>query len=124
MHSSNFGNTILGEATMKAVDTIASGLQNNAGAIQAKVVKLEGLVADATGDVLVLNIGSKAGVRVGDKLLVKRTGREIRDPATGKVIRRVETDLGEVTITEVDELSAVGKYAGPGGVKAGDTVRN
>jgi len=99
-------------------------MRPSAGSIAARVVKLEGLVADASGDTLVLNIGSKAGVRVGDKLSVKRTGREIRDPATGKVIRRVEEAVGEVTITEVDELSAVGKYAGSAPAKTGDTVRN
>jgi curli biogenesis system outer membrane secretion channel CsgG len=124
MNASNFGDTILGEATLKAVTSITTQLQNNAGAIQARVIKLEGLVADASGDTLVLNIGSKAGVRVGDKLFVKRTGREIRDPATGKVIRRIEESVGEVTITEVDELSAVGKYAGSAPAKTGDTVRN
>ena len=124
MNASNFGDTILGEATMKAVASITTQLQNNAGSIQARVIKLEGLVADASGNTLVLNIGSKVGVRVGDKLLVKRTGREIRDPATGKVIRRVEESLGEVTITEVDELSAVGTYAGSAPAKTGDTVRN
>ena len=53
-------------------------------------------------------------MKVGDKLTVRRVGREIRDPATGKVIRRVEDNLGEITITEVDEASAVGKYSGDG----------
>lgn len=124
MNASNFGDTILGEATMKAVAGITGQIQNNAGAIQAKVIKLEGLVADASGGTLILNIGSKAGVKVGDQLSVKRTGREIRDPATGKVIRRIEEPLGEVTITEVDELSAVGKYTGATPAKTGDTVRN
>lgn len=124
MNSSNFGDTILGEATFKAVASITTQLQGNAGAIQARVIKLEGIVADATGDTLILNIGTKAGVRVGEKLFVKRTGREIRDPATGKVIRRIEETVGEVTITEVDELSAVGKYAGSAPAKTGDTVRN
>ena len=124
MNASNFGDTILGEATMKAVASITTQLQNNAGSIQARVVKLEGLVADASGNTLVLNIGSKAGVRVGDKLFVKRTGREIRDPGTGKVIRRIEESVGEVTITEVDEVSAVGTYAGSAPAKTGDTVRN
>jgi hypothetical protein len=61
---------------------------------------------------------------LGDHLKVVRTGREIRDPATGKVIRRVEEALGEVVITEVDELSAVGKYSGSAPAKVGDRVRN
>ncbi|MBL0158448.1 MAG: curli production assembly protein CsgG [Bryobacterales bacterium] len=124
MNASNFADTILGEATVKAVASITSQLNNNSGSIQARVVKLEGLVADASGGTLVLNIGSKVGVRVGDKLFVKRTGREIRDPASGKVIRRIEESIGEVTITEVDELSAVGNYTGSAPAKTGDTVRN
>ena len=124
MKSSNFASTILGEAVGQAVGTVASHLQSSAGKLPVRVVKLEGLVADATGGVLVLNIGSKAGVKVGDRLSVVRTGREIRDPATGKVIRRVEESLGDVVITEVDELSAVGNYTGSAPAKVGDRVHN
>ena len=61
---------------------------------------------------------------MGDKLAVVRTGREIKDPATGRVIRRVEDSLGEVTITEVDEESAVGNFTGPAPAKVGDRVHN
>jgi curli biogenesis system outer membrane secretion channel CsgG len=124
MKSSNFANTILGEAVGQAVDSLASQLQAGSGKLPAREVKIDGLVADATGGELVLNIGSKAGVKLGDHLKVVRTGREIRDPATGKVIRRVEEALGEVVITEVDELSAVGKYSGSAPAKVGDRVRN
>ena len=124
MRSSNFANTILGEAVGEAVDSLASQLQTNSGKVTTHEVKIEGLVADATGGELILNVGSKAGVKVGDRLKVVRTGREIRDPASGKVIRRVEEPLGEVVITEVDELSAVGKYNGTAPVKVGDRIRN
>ncbi len=124
MKSSNFANTILGEAVGQAVDSLASQLQSNSSKLPARVVKVEGLVADATGGELVLNVGSKAGVKVGDRLMVVRTGREIRDPASGKVIRRVEESLGEVEITEVDELSSVGKYKGSTPAKVGDRVHN
>jgi curli biogenesis system outer membrane secretion channel CsgG len=124
MKSSNFGNTILGEAVGQAVASVASQLQQNSGRVTARAVKIDGLVADATGGVLVLNVGSKAGIKVGDHLAVVRTGREIRDPGTGKVIRRVEDALGEVVITEVDEQSAVGKFNGSVPVKVGDRVHN
>jgi curli biogenesis system outer membrane secretion channel CsgG len=124
MKSSNFGSTILGEAVGQAVGSVASQLQENSGRISARVIKIDGLVADAAGGELILNIGSKAGIKVGDRLRVSRTGREIRDPASGKVIRRVEESLGEVVITEVDELSAVGKYTGPTPAKVGDRVHN
>jgi curli biogenesis system outer membrane secretion channel CsgG len=124
MRSSNFASTILGEAVGQAVESLASQLQTGSGKLPAREIKIDGLVADATGGELVLNIGSKAGIKVGDRLKVVRTGREIRDPATGKVIRRVEEALGEVVITEADEVSAVGKYSGTAPAKVGDRVRN
>jgi hypothetical protein len=63
-------------------------------------------------------------VKVGDRLQVRRSVREVKDPDTGKVIRRVEDTLGEVVITEVDEGSAVGTYSGKSPAKVGDKVRN
>jgi hypothetical protein len=54
------------------------------------------------------------------KLEIKRTGREIKDPATGRVIRRVEENVGEVTLTDVDATSSVGKFSGSGTPKVGD----
>jgi len=124
MRSSNFANTILGEAVGQAVTAVAADLQSNTGKLPARVVKIDGLVADATGGVLILNVGGKAGLKVGDKLSVVRAGREIRDPASGKVIRRIEQSLGEVVITEVDEQSAVGNYSGATPAKVGDRVHN
>ena len=124
MTSSNFANTVLGEAVNSATLKLATELDANASRLPTTTVSLNGLVADVSGNSLVLNIGSKAGVKVGDKLTVSRVGREIRDPATGKVIRRVEERLGEVTISEVDESSAVGNYSGTGAVKVGDAVKN
>jgi curli biogenesis system outer membrane secretion channel CsgG len=124
MQSSNFGNTIIGEAVAEAVTNLVAQLQEAAAKMPTKVLTVDGLVADATGDTLVLNIGSKAGVKVGDKLSVSRVGREIRDPGTGKVIRRMEDALGQVVITEVDEASAVGKFTGTAPAAVGDRVHN
>ena len=62
-------------------------------------------------------------MKVGDKLQVTRVGREIKDPATGKVLRRTDSPLGEVAISEVDETSSVGTYTGTPGVKVGDRVK-
>ena len=69
-------------------------------------------------------VDARVGVKVGDKLAVKRVGREIKDPATGKVIRRIEDSLGTVTITEADEGSSVGTYTGAMPAKVGDHVVN
>jgi curli biogenesis system outer membrane secretion channel CsgG len=124
MTSSNFGNTVLGEAVNAAVGSLAGELNASASRLPTTTVSVDALIADVSGDTIIINAGSRAGVKVGDKLQVKRVGREIRDPATGKVIRRIEEALGELTITEVDEASAVGKYSGAGAPKVGDAVKN
>jgi curli biogenesis system outer membrane secretion channel CsgG len=122
MKSSNFGATILGEATNKAVTAVAMSLNAGATKLPTVVVPVDGLVADVSGATLTLNVGSSGGVQKGDVLKVTRAGAEIKDPATGKVLRRIETDLGTITITEVDSAYSVGTYAG-GPVKVGDHVK-
>jgi curli biogenesis system outer membrane secretion channel CsgG len=123
MQSRNFADTILGEATTKTVADLARQIEAKAGALPTNTILISGLVADAAPDgTIIINVGSKAGVKVGDKYAVKRKVREIRDPASGRVIRLVEDAVGDVTITEVDELSAVGRFSGAGKAAVGDTV--
>ena len=123
MNSKNFGSTLLGEAVNKAVTGLARQIESNAARLPTRVVVVEGLVADVSGASLVLNVGTRAGLKVGDRLEVKRPIREIRDPASGKVIRRIEDKLGVLVITEADEQSAVGAYTGTGQPKVGDAVK-
>ena len=124
MRSKNFANTILGEAVNKSVTQLCRQLDSSAGRLPSRVVTIDGLVADASGNTLILNVGSRAGLKVGDRLQVRRKIRDVRDPATGKIIRSIEDKLGEVLITEVDERSAVGAYTGTAPAKVGDAVRN
>ncbi len=124
MTSSNFADTIIGEAVTAASDSLVNELNGGASRIAVKTVSIDGLVADVSGDTLIINAGTRTGVKPGDKLAVKRVGREIRDPASGKVLRRIEENIGELTITEADEASAVGKFTGSGAPKVGDAVRN
>ena len=124
MSSSNFAQTIIGEAVTQAVAQMSTELDGNADRIVARTVSIDGLVADAAGGTLILNVGTSGGVKVGDKLAVKRTDREIKDPATGRVIRRVEQTVGEVVITEADTGSSVGTFSGAGEPQVGDRVVN
>jgi F0F1-type ATP synthase alpha subunit len=90
-----------------------------------QVVKINGVVADVSPDgTLIINVGSKDGIKVGDTLAVNRKVRDVKDPTSGRVIRSVVDAVGAVTITEVDEASAVGKFSGAGTAKVGDTVAN
>jgi curli biogenesis system outer membrane secretion channel CsgG len=125
MKSSNFGATILGEAVTKAVGDLARQLDAKAAALPTTVMQISGLVADAEPDgTVIVNVGSKNGVKVGDQLDIRRKIREVKDPSTGKVIRSIEDSVGSIVITEVDEASAVGKFTGPAAAKVGDTVSN
>jgi curli biogenesis system outer membrane secretion channel CsgG len=123
MGSSNFGSTILGEATNAAVADASKQLEDAAGKLPTVTINVSGLIADVTDNTLILNVGTKAGVKVGDHLGVFRKGKEIRDPATGKVLKTINTRLGDVTITEADQDSATGTFSGPNPPKVGDAVQ-
>jgi curli biogenesis system outer membrane secretion channel CsgG len=123
MTSSRFGQTILGEAVHEAVNGLAVQLDQEAQRLPTRTVTVEGLVADVSGNSITLNVGSKAGIKVGDRLEVSRKVRDIRDPATGKVIRSVVNKVGDVTITEVDESFAVGTFTGSSAPKVGDRAK-
>jgi hypothetical protein len=84
---------------------------------------VEGVVASVDGGQIVLNIGAKAGLKVGDQLTVKRVTKEIKDPSTGQVIRKMTTDVGVIRLTDVDDISAVGAPVSGTGFKVGDNVK-
>ena len=124
MSSKNFADTILGEAVHKAVDSLGSQLDAQATSLPTRKVQMSGLVADVSGNTLILNLGSKAGLRMGDTLDVSRTVRTIKDPVTGKVIKTITNKVGTASITEVDEDCATATYSGAGPAKVGDAVSN
>ena len=124
MGSSNFSNTILGEAVHKAVDDTGAQLDASVDKIPTVKMEISGLVADVSGNTLIINVGKKSGVHVGDKLVVSRQVRTVKDPATGKVIKSVEDKVGEATVTEADNDSATVTFSGSGPAKVGDVVKN
>ncbi len=127
MNSSGYRETILGEATEAAINQLSGQLVRSSNRITARVapvVPVNGLVADVDGATLILNVGSAAGVEVGDTLRVMRVTRTVTDPATGAVLREVTEDLGQVRIDEVDDVSSVGTVTIGAGIQVGDRVRN
>ena len=124
MTSSNFSQTVLGEAVHDAVNSVAAELNQNAQRLPTRVVTVDGLVADVTGNSVTLNVGTRAGVKVGDHLQIVRKVKDIKDPATGAIIRSIENKLGEITISEADELSSVGNFSGSSLPKVGDRVKS
>jgi curli biogenesis system outer membrane secretion channel CsgG len=121
--SSDFQQTILGEAVNAAVTQMSEGLVADAPKLVARTISVEGVVAAVDGGQIVLNVGSKAGLKVGDQLTVKRVTKEIKDPTTGKTLRKMTSDVGVIKLTDVDEVSAVGSPVSGSGFKVGDEVK-
>ena len=121
--SSDFQQTIIGEAVNAAVTQMSTELVADAPKLEARTVMVEGLVAAVDGGQIVLNVGSKAGLKVGDQLTVQRVTKEIKDPSTGAVIRRMTSPVGVIRLTDVDDGSAVGTAVSGSGFKIGDAVK-
>ena len=119
MSSKNFAATLIGEAVHGAVNRVAMELDRQAPRLPQRAREsVEGLVADVSGDTIILNVGTRAGIR----LVIRRVVREVTDPATGQLLRKITQDVGVAVITEADEVSSVGEYAGDQPAQVGDTV--
>jgi curli biogenesis system outer membrane secretion channel CsgG len=122
--SSNFQETIIGEATKVAVDKLTTNIVSDAPKVSVRTITVEGLVAAVVGGQVILNVGSNAGVRVGDQLQVERVTQEIKDPSTGEVIRRLTSPVGVLKATDVDAKSAVCVVVSGSGFQVGDRVKS
>lgn len=121
--NSDFQQTILGEAVKKSVEQLSTGLVADNTKLQVRTIVVSGLVAAVDSGQIVLNVGGKAGLKVGDQLSVERITREIKDPSTGQVIRRMTSPVGVVKVTDVDDVSAVAAPVSGAGFKVGDAVK-
>jgi curli biogenesis system outer membrane secretion channel CsgG len=123
MSSKNFGETILGEAVNQAVSSTGDQLDSAAGNLPTHKAEVNALVADVSGNTLILNVGSRSGLQVGDTLEISRAVRTVKDPATGKILKTVTTKIGDATVTEIDANSTTVNFTGQGPVKVGDVAK-
>ncbi len=125
MSSSQFRETILGEATYAAVDDLARRLLLFTYKIPVTSPDIRGVVADVSGDAVILNVGRLQGVEVGTILRLLRVSRVIKDPVTGKPLREITTDLGQVRVVESDANSSTAAVTShTDTINVGDLVRN
>jgi curli biogenesis system outer membrane secretion channel CsgG len=125
MTSANFGETIIGEATMDAVNKLALNINSAdlTGGAGGRELDLDAKVADVNGASITINAGTAAGLRVGQTFTIYHKGKEIKDPSTGEVLDVQTTPLGTLTITVVRDKISVGNYAGGAPPVVGDIVR-
>jgi curli biogenesis system outer membrane secretion channel CsgG len=121
--SSDFQETILGEAVKASVEQMSAGLIADATKLSARTIVVSGLVAAVDGGQVVLNVGSKSGLKLGDQLSIERITRTIKDPATGQVLRQMTSPVGVVKVTDIDDVSAVCTPVSGAGFKVGDAAK-
>lgn len=121
--SSDFQQTIIGEATKTAVEQLATNLDTQSGKVPVRTIVVDGVVAAVDSGQVILNVGAKAGVKVGDQFNVMRVTKEIKDPTTGSVLRRLTTTVGVIKATDVDDVSAICTAISGAGFKVGDVIK-
>ena len=112
MTSSNFAQTIIGEATQDCVNKLADILKEQSANMKKTVRAVETSVADVSGNTLVIAAGGNDGVNVGEVFEVLQVVREVKDPTTKEVLDRITNKVGEMTITSVRDKIATGTYSG------------
>jgi curli biogenesis system outer membrane secretion channel CsgG len=120
---------LLGDAATQAVTQLASQINSAApklSSIRPISPTIDALVADITGNQVVINKGGRDGFRPGMVLSIERVVKTVKDPATGKVLRMVSQPIGRIQLVEVDPSSSVGKLiAGKGGsIRVGDRAKS
>jgi curli biogenesis system outer membrane secretion channel CsgG len=123
MNNSNFEETIIGEATRQAVDDLTRQLVAQADKVEGTKIEINGLVADVTENVLVLNVGKNQGLKVGDVVAIEHVLKTVKDPATGQVLRTITERIGTAKVTSVDDGSSMAEFSGVGKPRVGDTVK-
>ncbi len=84
---------------------------------------LEGYVVDVVGGQVILDLGSDAGVHKYDLFTIFHQGRKLTDPVTGKVLGRIESRAGVLSVTRVEKIFSYAKSAGPAvKVNRGDKI--
>ena len=112
MTSSNFQQTIIGEATSNAVTKVVEFLEGRVPNLPAKPRSIEGRVAIAGAANATLAVGSLQGVQRGDRFEILQINGEILDPATKEVIDIDAVKIGELVVDTIRDRTASGAYGG------------
>jgi curli biogenesis system outer membrane secretion channel CsgG len=112
MTSSNFQETIIGEATQNAVNNIAGFLEEKVNKLPSRPREIEGRIAALGSGTVTLNVGSGDGVLRGDRFEILQINGEIKDPTTKDVIDIDAVKIGEFVADGVREKISTGAYGG------------
>ena len=112
MESSNFQETIIGEATSDAVNKVIAVLDNKVPNLPLRSRGIEGRIAKISGNNPILGFGSNEGVAMGDRFEILKIMNEIVDPASHQVLDVETVKVGELVVNNVRDQIATGIYGG------------
>ena len=112
MTSSNFAQTIIGEATQDCVNKLAAILSDQTQNMKAAAREVETRVAAVAGGTATIAAGSNDGVNPGEVFDIFKVLGEIRDPQTKELLDMQVQKVGEMTVTSVREKVSSGNYVG------------
>jgi curli biogenesis system outer membrane secretion channel CsgG len=111
----------LGKASEAVVEKLVTGGYLDKVNAAAGPSAAEGKIIKVDGGRAWINLGSSAGVKVGDKFKVVSVGEALVDPDTGAKLGAEEQETGAIEVTEVQDKFAIAKLTGSG--KPRDVVR-
>jgi len=113
MESSNFEQTIIGEATMDACAKLAEEISKKVATLPIKARTIDAMIASVQGDKIYINYGTNEGVQVGDKFEVHQITGIVKDPDTKEVLDKTTVRVGDLSIVQVRDKISIGTYSGP-----------
>ena len=112
MESSNFAETIIGEATLECVNKLGEALDTQASQVQPAEIQISALVAKVMPGQVIFTAGAPNGVYEGQKLEVHKIIDEVKHPVTGEALETITEKTGELTVTKVSDSISYGAFAG------------
>jgi curli biogenesis system outer membrane secretion channel CsgG len=83
-----------------------------------------GQVVDTMGLQIFINAGSESGVEVGDTFTVTNVAKELIDPSSGVVLGRIEQEMGDIRIEQVNVKYAIARAVSDFPVRRGDYLHH
>jgi len=125
--SSNFQDSVLGEASIasaqKAAEIVNSKYEKLTRATMDTSSQDIGVVAYVDAQGVILNAGSQAGLKVGNRLSIERLTNVVKDPISGRIIKALTAKIGEFEVTEVEAASSTGRMISGSTPQVGDLAR-
>jgi len=120
--------SIIAAESVKSTST--AGLENLVIQMAQKIIKdfpLEGYIVKRNGDQVSIDLGKRAGVKIGMQFIVYKEGSIIKHPKTGEVLDIETLETGKVKITRVRENIAnadISMEKNPGAIAYGQMVKS